>query len=159
MLPHFGFEATRPVDDRVPIQPEPPRRMTRFPDPHTLPGGRETILLVEDEETVRRVTRRLLQRLGYTVLVAASAEEALVIHQSEGDRLDLVLTDVVMPGLTGIELAQRLRERAPGLPILFTSGYTSRELGSDPHRPPAPFLPKPFSVEDLAARVREALGG
>lgn len=117
-----------------------------------------TILLVEDEENVRRVTGRLLERLGFRVLLASSAEEALELYEGRGVRPDLVLTDVVMPGLTGFELAERLRASDPDLPILFTSGYTSRELGRTPDAPPSPFLPKPFSMEELDRSVREALG-
>lgn len=121
------------------------------------PGEPVTILLVEDEETVRRVTARMLERLGYAVLTAPSAEDALEVHAREGHRVNLVLTDVVMPGLTGIELAEHLREQDPSIRILFTSGYTSRELGRSPDDPPTPFLPKPFSVEDLARMVRTTL--
>lgn len=121
-------------------------------------SGKQTILLVEDEENVRRVTGRLLQRLGFEVLLAASAEEALDLYVDLPEPPDLVLTDVVMPGLTGIELAERLRETDPTLPILFTSGYTSRELGRTPDDPPTPFLPKPFSLVELERSVREALG-
>jgi len=119
--------------------------------------GPATILLVEDEETVRRVTARMLERLGYVVLTAPNAENALELHAREGHRVDLVLTDVVMPGLTGIELAEQLRERDGAIRILFTSGYTSRELGRSPDDPPTPFLPKPFSVEELARMVRSSL--
>jgi two-component system, cell cycle sensor histidine kinase and response regulator CckA len=122
-----------------------------------LDEGKRTILLVEDEENVRRVTGRLLERLGFRVLLASSAEEALELYEGKGVRPDLVLTDVVMPGLTGIQLAERLRTLDPTLPILFTSGYTSRELGRTPDDPPSPFLPKPFSIDDLAHMVRLAM--
>lgn len=124
-----------------------------------LDEGVKTILLVEDEENVRRVTGRLLERLGFRVLLASSAEEALDLYEGRGVRPDLVLTDVVMPGLTGIEMAERLRGLDPHLPILFTSGYTSRELGRTPDDPPSPFLPKPFSLEELDRSVRKALAG
>jgi two-component system, cell cycle sensor histidine kinase and response regulator CckA len=130
------------VDTHLPVDP---------------PSAPVTILLVEDEETVRRVTARMLEKLGYAVLTAPSAEDALQVHAREGHRVNLVLTDVVMPGLTGIELAEQLREQDPSIRILFTSGYTSRELGRSPDDPPTPFLPKPFSVEDLARMVRTTL--
>lgn len=117
----------------------------------------ETILVVEDEEAVRRVTARLLERLGYVVITAESAEEALLLHERVGRPFSLVLTDVVMPGLTGIELAEVLREREPTIRILFMSGYPSRELGKNPDESPSPFLPKPFSVDELGHMVRKTL--
>lgn len=118
-----------------------------------------TILLVEDEETVRRVIERLLEKLGYRVLAAADAEEAIEIFRERDHELDLVLTDVVMPGLTGVEMAEVLKEQRPDMKFLFTSGYTSKELGSNPEAPPEPFLPKPFSMDDLSRSVRDALDG
>lgn len=120
-------------------------------------GDGERILLVEDEETVRSVTRRLLEKLGYEVETASQAEEALERFEEGADDVDLVLTDIVMPGLTGVEMAEILSRDHPDLKFLFTSGYTSKELGRDPERPPEPFLPKPFSIEELARRVRDAL--
>lgn len=115
------------------------------------------ILLVEDEEPVRRVTARLLERLGFEVVPAGHAEEALEIVGG-GAVFDLVMTDVVMPGLSGIELAEEVHRTRPRLPFLFVSGYTSRDFGADPGSPPEPFLPKPFSLDDLSREVRAALG-
>ncbi len=120
--------------------------------------GRVNILLVDDEETVRRVTGRLLEKLGYSVVPAGDADEALRLL-AEGDAFDLVLTDVVMPGLSGIELADRIRQAHPAQKILFTSGYTTREFGRPPGEPPQPFMPKPFSLDDLDRAVRAALDG
>lgn len=115
------------------------------------------ILLVEDEDTVRKVIERLLVKLGYGVVAASDAEEAIDLFEELDDVVDLVLTDVVMPGLTGVEMAQVLKRRRPDMKFLFTSGYTSKELGSNPQAPPEPFLPKPFSMEELSRSVREAL--
>jgi two-component system cell cycle sensor histidine kinase/response regulator CckA len=120
----------------------------------TLDGVR--ILLVDDEETVRRVTGRLLEKLGCEVRSAADASEALQLI-SDGEDFDLVLTDVVMPGLSGIEMAERVREMRPDQKILFTSGYTTREFGRPPGEPPQPFMPKPFSLDDLSRAVKGAL--
>lgn len=114
------------------------------------------ILLVDDEETVRETTARLLERLDYEVVTAPHAEAALEVWRSS-EPFDLVLTDIVMPGPTGFELAHRIQEEAPGQRILFTSGYASRELGREPDKPPGPFLAKPFTVEELAAKVGEVL--
>lgn len=121
-------------------------------------GDGTTILLVEDEETVRKVIERLLRKLGYDVLSAADAEEAIEIFRARDDELDLVLTDVVMPGLTGVEMAEVLKEERPDMKFLFTSGYTSKELGGNPEAPPEPFLPKPFSMDELSKSVRKVLG-
>lgn len=105
---------------------------------------------------MRRVTGRLLEKLGYHVVPAGNAEEALGLLE-DGERFDLVLTDVVMPGLSGIELAERIRRSHPDQKILFTSGYTTREFGRPPGEPPQPFMPKPFSLDDLDRAVRNAL--
>lgn len=117
------------------------------------------ILLVEDEKTVRKVIERLLRKLGYAVLSAQDAEEAIQIFEEREEELDLVLTDVVMPGLTGVEMAALLKERRPDMRFLFTSGYTSKELGRNPKAPPEPFLPKPFSLDELSRSIEEALEG
>ncbi|MDX1568032.1 MAG: response regulator [Longimicrobiales bacterium] len=120
-------------------------------------GEDKTILLVEDEETVRKVIERLLHKLGYEVESASDAEEAIEIFTERNEEFDLVLTDVVMPGLTGVEMSEVLRKQRPDMKFLFTSGYTSKELGGNPEAPPEPFLPKPFSMEELSGAVRAAL--
>ena len=134
---------------------------TRREDPATAPEssteGGATILLVEDEETVRKVIERLLRKLGYEVESASDAEEAIEIFTERNEEFDLVLTDVVMPGLTGVEMSEVLKEQRPDMKFLFTSGYTSKELGGNPEAPPEPFLPKPFSMDELSRSVREAL--
>lgn len=132
----------------------------RRDEPRDVPeeeGPSRKILLVEDEDTVRRVTDRLLQKLGYEVLAASDAEEAIELFREHDEELDLVLTDVVMPGLTGVEMAELLRRERPDMKFLFTSGYTSKELGGSPQAPPEPFLPKPFSMAELSRSVRKAL--
>lgn len=116
--------------------------------------GVETVLLVEDEDAVRRVTARVLRSCGYNVLVASHGDAALGLAASHPGEIDLVLTDVVMPGMSGPMLAQRLRELRPGLKVMFMSGYTAEELGSD-----VPVLTKPFTPEELLSEVRTALEG
>lgn len=116
------------------------------------------VLLVEDEDTVRNVVARLLKKLGYHVSSAADAEEAIALFEG-GAEFDLVVTDIVMPGLSGVEMAAILKDRLPDLRFLFISGYTSRELGTTPQAPPEPFLPKPFTMQELAEEVRSALKG
>ena len=118
----------------------------------------ETILLVEDEPSVRALSRRILERAGYAVLDAGSGDEALALFQQEGAHVRLVVTDVVMPGLRGPELVAELERLRPGLPVVFTSGYADDELmrrGVFPEH--VSFLKKPFTHLDLLAAVREQL--
>jgi two-component system cell cycle sensor histidine kinase/response regulator CckA len=120
-------------------------------------GGTETILVVEDEEPLRRVVRAALERFGYQVLVAETAVAALRIwHEMKGS-IDLVLSDVVMPeGLSGQELASILRAESPELPIILTTGYSDRVV-NDADDPYLSFLRKPYDLQKLLRLVRESL--
>jgi len=123
-----------------------------------LPGGTETVLLVEDEDTVRSVVRGVLQSSGYNVLEAASGEEALGVCEGHRGPIHLVVTDVVMPGISGRELAERLAERIPDLRVLYMSGHTDDSvLRHGVMTGGGAFLQKPFSPEVLVRRVRELL--
>ena len=125
-----------------------------------LPRGTETILLVEDETAVRMVARRMLEALGYTVREAASAAEALRIVEAEEGRVDLVLSDVVMPEQSGRSLAEQLAARWPRLRVLYMSGYTDDEiLRRGLAEPGSAFLEKPFTAERLSSAVRRVLDG
>jgi PAS domain S-box-containing protein len=125
-----------------------------------VPGGDETILLVEDEAKVRMAVRRMLERQGYTVREAASGAEALRLIDDADVRLDLVLTDVVMPELSGRAMAERIAVVRPGLRVLYMSGYTDDEmLRRGLTQPGTAFLEKPFTGERLARAVRDALDG
>jgi two-component system, cell cycle sensor histidine kinase and response regulator CckA len=118
-----------------------------------------TILLVEDEEAVRRLARRVLENVGYQVLEAASGPEALMLADRWRGKLDLVVTDVIMPGMSGQELSARLRQQRPGLKILYVSGYTDDAILQHGRLlPNTAFLQKPFSPGSLAQRIREVLG-
>jgi PAS domain S-box-containing protein len=119
------------------------------------PAPGRTILLVEDEEPVRRVAARCLERAGYRVLAVADGEDALRIAAAT-PQIDLLLTDVVMPGMSGPRLADHLRAARPALPVLFISGF-SRDLPEWLAPPPGALLQKPFTPERLVARVAEAL--
>jgi CheY-like chemotaxis protein len=127
----------------------------RVPDQ---PGrGHETILLVEDERIVRELIARVLRGQGYDV-VEAPAGEAALKTASELDRVDLLLTDVVMPGLSGRELSERLAALRPELRILFMSGYTDEAIVHHGVRAgEAEFLAKPFTPDALARKVRAVL--
>jgi two-component system, cell cycle sensor histidine kinase and response regulator CckA len=120
--------------------------------------GKETVLLVEDEPGVRALTRRSLEGFGYKVLEAVSAEHALLSVGQSKDTIHLLLTDIVMTGMSGPDLARRLSPRLPGLKSLFMSGYNDDVISQNGLLPEGShFLQKPFSPEDLAAKVREAL--
>jgi PAS domain S-box-containing protein len=119
--------------------------------------GTETVLVVEDAAGLRQLTKRLLEKQGYTVLVASSAEEALRVFDRNGS-INLLLTDVVMPGASGPELTQRLVERWPALKVVFMSGYTEAAILHDGVlNPGITFLHKPFTAETLGCKVREVL--
>ncbi|HKC25499.1 MAG TPA: response regulator, partial [Thermoanaerobaculia bacterium] len=122
------------------------------------PRGSERVLLVEDEEAVRRLARRVLVEQGYGVLEAATADEALDLVRRGTGPIDLVLTDVVMPGMSGPDLARSLEGLLPGVPVLFMSGHAEDALpGPRLDGARADFLPKPLTPGDLARKVRERL--
>jgi two-component system, cell cycle sensor histidine kinase and response regulator CckA len=121
-------------------------------------GGSETVLVVEDEEAVRTLTCRVLGQYGYHVMEARNGREAIALLEEERPAVDVVLTDVVMPEMSGLELSRRLTVLRPDVPVLFMSGYTeSEKLQPEIHESEAPFLQKPFSAESLVLRIREAL--
>ena len=123
-----------------------------------LPRGTETVLVVEDEEAVRLIVRRVLRDQGYTILEARDGNEALRICAHKGDSIDLVLSDVIMPGMGGRELSRALAVSRPALPILFMSGYNDDgELAGAGGDLAPGVLAKPFTSETLARQVREAL--
>jgi signal transduction histidine kinase len=120
-------------------------------------GGAETVLLVEDNDSVRALAVKALRRRGYTVVEARNAEEAIEWSLTSGTRPDLLVTDVIMPGLSGPNLAARLLQQNPGLRVLFMSGYTDNETGIHGASWGVPLLQKPFTPAKLAERVRQAL--
>ena len=122
-------------------------------------GGLETILFVEDEESLRRITRKTLTRLGYTVIEAENGIEALKTLEEHGpEAFDLLLTDVVMPEMGGLELWEKSSILAPQLRVLFISGYTGElDVRQDVLNPDLTLLQKPFSLVDLSRRIRKIL--
>src|SRR6185369_17165347 len=121
-------------------------------------GGKETILLVEDEPLVREFVREILLGYQYHVIEARSGMEALQLWDEHDGRVDLLLTDMVMPeGLNGRDLATQLKKRKPGLRAIFTSGYSAEILGKDFDQSEAAFLPKPYLPPQLAQLVRQSL--
>jgi two-component system cell cycle sensor histidine kinase/response regulator CckA len=123
-----------------------------------IPTGRETVLVLEDQEAVAAVMRETLEMVGYTVLEARSGREALALLERRKQPVHLVVSDVVLPETQGPEIARRILERCPGARILFVSGYTARPLpGPDLMGAATGFLSKPFTPSALARKIRELL--
>lgn len=126
----------------------------------TLPRARsgETVLLIDDDDAVREITSKLLRRLGYAVIVASDGDEGVSQASSSTQRLDLVISGIVMPRMNGIEAVARIRRARPDVPIIFISGYTDQaSLWEADATPPGPLLRKPFSLDELAEATRVAL--
>jgi two-component system cell cycle sensor histidine kinase/response regulator CckA len=142
-LPRVEEEAAKPVMGDLPTD---------------LPGGTETVLIVEDEGILRKLCVQILEQLGYRVLQARNGAEAIALAQGYGDRIDLLLTDVVMPGMNGRELATQLVLHRPEMKVLFTSGYTENAIV---HHgvldDEVSFLGKPYSPSSLAKKIRKVL--
>jgi two-component system cell cycle sensor histidine kinase/response regulator CckA len=132
-----------------------PRRASSLP-PRT--GGQETILVVEDDDTIRRLVVRLLTGRGYAVLSAANGNEALALLLEHAESVALLFVDVVMPGMRGPEFVGRARELHPGIPVLFTTGYELKP-GDGASRGRDPVLYKPYTPDQLFPRIREVLDG
>jgi CheY-like chemotaxis protein len=121
-------------------------------------GKGETILVVEDDADVRKLTRAFLESAGYKVLEAGNAVEAFAVERETAEEIHLLLTDVILPGMNGKDLADKLRSLRPELKVLYTSGYTADVISSRGvlERSLA-YLPKPFSRDSLTAKVLEVL--
>jgi PAS domain S-box-containing protein len=121
--------------------------------------GQETLLIVEDQGDVRRLALSILKANGYRLLEAENAEQALQLSAGYAGGIDLLVTDVIMPGLNGRQLADRLAKERPGLKVLYTSGYAADVIALQGSLEPGmAYLPKPFGAAQLAAKVREVLG-
>jgi PAS domain S-box-containing protein len=145
------FEVYLPIAE----EPAPSSSVSAEPSPGT--PAKRTVLMAEDETAVRDVAEVMLRRVGYEVLSAANAEEALQVAATHTGPIDLLLTDVIMPGMNGRQLAERLLTERPGLRVLYMSGYTDDAhvqhvvLNTD-----ASYLQKPFDAETLSRKVRQA---
>lgn len=123
-----------------------------------LPTGRERVLVVDDDEGIRFAIAKLLRMLGYQVTTAEGAEAALARLDATGGDIDLLVTDIQMPGMNGDELAQATRVRRPGIRVLYVSGdHSLARVGRGVAGTRSHFLGKPFEAAELASRVREAL--
>jgi CheY-like chemotaxis protein len=121
--------------------------------------GTETILVVEDDESLRKMAVKALKKYSYTVLSAMNGQEALQLCEKHKDKIHLIVTDVIMPGMSGKELADRLKDLMPDVKVLFISGYTDNAIvHHGVLEKGIKFLQKPFTPVILARRVREMLG-
>jgi CheY-like chemotaxis protein/anti-sigma regulatory factor (Ser/Thr protein kinase) len=137
---------------------EPAGVIERVEHGESRPGGAQTLLLVEDEDAVRRVLCAMLERGGFTVIAASSPLDACSMFEADADRVDMLITDVIMPGMNGSSLAKRLLALRPALPVLFISGHSDTEsslLGLD--QPGIGFLRKPVRLDVLTTKIRELL--
>ncbi len=130
-----------------------------LPDKKAAVGGTETILLVEDEPSILRMTRMMLERKGYTVLTATTPAEAVEKAKSHSGAIDLLMTDVIMPEMNGRDLAEKITMLYPGISLLFMSGYTADVIANQGMLDAkVAFIQKPFSMADMTEKVREVLG-
>jgi CheY-like chemotaxis protein len=143
------------VPPRIGRQVEP---VGRKPAAEAVSSGTETILVVEDEAIVRELVCRVLRAIGYAVLAAAHPDKALALSAQHDGHIDLLIADILMPGMRGVDLAEQIASSRPGIAVLYISGHTEDVVseqgvtGTD-----WTFLPKPFTPTGLARKVREAL--
>jgi signal transduction histidine kinase len=141
----------------LPRVPVPSPSQADAPAPIGRAGGGQRILVVEDEPQVRAAVRLFLSAGGFTVLEAGNGDEGLAAFQADQDGIDLVLTDLVMPGMGGVALGRAVRARRPSVPVLYMSGYSDEVFSGKEKLPPELLLQKPFDREALLDRVRTAL--
>lgn len=144
----------------LPAADQEPQAIREVPPHEGSLDGIETILLVEDEATVRNLAKRILEMHGYTVIPAADGHEALALSRAPGTTFDLLLTDVVMPQMNGRELAEQIRADRAGVRVLFASGYTEHAvMNADLIEPGMALIQKPFTAKGLLKRIRDVLDG
>jgi CheY-like chemotaxis protein len=143
----------------LPKVPAPPPPSYKRAGGNKMPTGVESILVLEDDISVRHISVRVLRSLGYDVIEAANGDDAQrLIGQRADKKIDLVLTDMVMPQMSGRHFADWLRKASPQTKVVFISGYLEESLHPGDRRDQAMFfLPKPFDPEQLATKIREAL--
>ncbi len=120
-------------------------------------GPKRVVLLVEDEPFVREATCHVLQSAGFEVVPTADALEAMKAYEHRGRKIDLLMTDVALPGRSGRQLADDLRRTSAEIPILLTSGYLETECNTEPRKPRTYFLPKPYTRADLVEAMDKIL--
>jgi two-component system cell cycle sensor histidine kinase/response regulator CckA len=162
---HPEPEEAMSAADPIPTSPEPapekaaPAPATATKAPSSTTGGKETILVVEDEEMVRDLVKRSLSYLGYNVIDACNGEEGLEVGRQRSEEIDMVFTDIVMPRMSGPEMVANMTSEDLDLPVLYTTGFTDnkRLLDNGEIREGVNLLPKPYTTKVLAGRIREVL--
>jgi CheY-like chemotaxis protein len=148
-----SFKIFLPRAEEKDAQPEEPRNESQ-----PSPAGSETILLVEDDEALRALLREFLEESGYAVLEASEPEQGLMLAGAHADPIHLLLTDVIMPQMSGAELAGRVKATRPDTRVLYMSGYTDKAIGSHGVISPGThFLQKPFTLSALLRKLRVVL--
>jgi CheY-like chemotaxis protein len=143
----------------LPLAVKPAEKPAPRPAPAKASGGKETVLLVEDELDLRELVREILEGQGYRVLEASTGAEAIRLWEDHGQKVDLLLSDMVMPeGMSGRQLAEKMQKTDPGLPVIITSGYSQEMIERDAALDERiRFFSKPFHPAQLAQAVRESL--
>jgi DNA-binding NtrC family response regulator len=136
---------------------EIPETGTHEPTIAELPGGTETILLIEDEPGLRAAAREFLELKGYTVLEASSGTDAVRIANDYKLPIQVVLTDLVMPGMSGTEAVKEIKQRHVNARVVYMSGYTDRALSPEAMADGAVFIQKPFSLDSLAQKLADCM--
>src|SRR5262249_10828280 len=148
-----SFKIYLPRVDEKQTQPGAPNKPVA-----EIPAGTETILLTEDEQDVREIAREFLESGGYKVIEAQNGKDAIQLAAQHGDKIDLLLTDMVMPGITGQELAVRLQREHPGLAVVFMSGYSEHAATEMANADPSVrLMTKPFNRATILRAVGEIL--
>jgi CheY-like chemotaxis protein len=141
-----------------PLAPRLDQAEPELPAPVASPGaGGETILLVEDEDSLRRAGQRILERLGYVVISAQNGQRGLELLEEKGDSIDLVITDLMMPMVGGRALYDAAVLKRKNIRFLFTSGYAPAGPADEAPLPDVPFIQKPWTFDELKQKVREVL--
>jgi hypothetical protein len=147
------FKTFLPASDQI-----APAALALTPQPGNVQGSRETVLLAEDEGALLELMQHVLGQYNYTILTASCAAEALQVWDQNQGRVDLLLSDVVMPGgMSGRELAAELKKRKPGLKVILTSGFNAGMMGKEPRAGDTTFLPKPYLPDAAAKLIRDTL--
>jgi len=153
----FGDSLLKEARQSVPEDDAEAKEVADMPD-ENLDAGDETILLVDDEQIIIDVARDMLEILGYQVITAQTGQEAIDIYTRQKDEIDLVIQDMVMPGMNGADIFRALKKINPDVKVILASGYImNKQIAAVLEQGCRAFMPKPFRLEDLSLKVREVL--